>query len=228
MNKQLIGAMVAASTPPKLSVFDVQLSHGRPCPTVTGVAPYLHVGLADLLRDDESLLDAVAAAYPPHRVSWGRYGGSRAMVTISRTAFGQPIDVYGAREDPDSRGLVTFVVDITDSDLADDRTTAKLFRKLTDAALDLVASVRPMLMVMRVEVALDLLLDAPPDLALALFETGWAGLDRLDERRAAGISRALAGTAHREVAGGVYWSGASPETAERLRKAWVRDRQPLA
>ena len=190
------------------------------------MAPYLFVGLADLLRDDGSLLDAVAAAYPPRRVSHGRYGGSRAMVTISRTAFGQPIEVHAARENPDSRGLVTFVVDVTDSDIADERTTGKLFRKITDAAFDLVASVRPMLMVMRVEAAVDELLDAPPDLARVLFTSGWACLDRMDERRAAGFSRAFAETGHRAVAGGVYWSGASPQTAERLRKAWVRDRQP--
>jgi hypothetical protein len=150
------------------------------------------------------------------------------MVTISRTAFGQPIEVYAARENPDNRGLVTFVVDVTDSDIADDRTTEKLFRKITDAAFDLVASVRPMLMVMPVEVAVDELLDAPADLACALFTSGWACLDRMDERRAAGFRRALAETGHREVAGGVYWSGATPATAERLRKAWVRGSPPSA
>jgi hypothetical protein len=191
---------------------------------VAGVAPYLFVGLADLLRDDGSLLDAVAAAYPPHRVSWGRYGGSRPMVTVSRTAFGHPIDVHPAREHPDHRGLVTFTVDITDSDIADDRTVGKLFRKITDAALHLVASVRPMLMVMPVEFAVDELLDAPSGTAWPLFGSGWACVDRMDERRAAGFRRALAGTDHREVAGGISWSGASAETTERLRTAWVRDR----
>jgi hypothetical protein len=79
---------------------------------------------------------------------------------------------------------------------------------------------------MQVEFGVDDLLDAPPDDAPALFGSGWACVDRMDERRAAGFRRALAGTEHREVAGGVYWSGASPQTAERLRKAWVRDREP--
>jgi hypothetical protein len=189
-----------------------------------GVAPYLFVGLADLLRDDEALLDAVAAAYPPRRVSWSRYGGSRTMLTISRTAFGHPIDVYGARENPDNRGLVMFTVDVTDTDVADDRTVQRIFRKVTDAALDLAASVRPMLLAMPVEFGVDDLLDATPDEASALFGSGWACVDRMDQRRAAGFRRALADTEHREAAGGVYWSGASPETAELLRKAWVRDR----
>jgi hypothetical protein len=190
------------------------------------VAPYLFVGLADLLRDDEALLDAVAAAYPPRLISWGRYGGSRTMLTISRTAFGQPIDVYGARENPDHRGLVMFTVDVTDIDIADDRTVRKVYRKITGAALDLVASVRPMLLAMQIEFGVDNLLDAPADDAPALFGSGWACVDRMDERRAAGFRRALADTEHRQAAGGVSWSGASPQTAERLRKAWVRDREP--
>lgn len=190
------------------------------------MAPYLHVGLADLLRDDASLLEAVAAAYPPRRVTWDRHGGSRPMVTVAGTAFGQPIDVHPARAHPDHRGLVTFVVDITGADVADDRTVERMYRKLTGAAMALVGAVRPMLMVTQVEAAVDELLDAPPALAGSLFAAGWVCVDRLDERRAAGFTRALAGTEHREVAGGISWSAASGETAERLRKAWVRDRPP--
>jgi hypothetical protein len=189
---------------------------------VVAVAPFLFVGLADLMRDDGSLLDAVAAAYPPRRVSWREGGAYPLLLTVSRTDFGHAIHVHAARPRPDGRGLVTFTVDLATVDGVQDRAAAKALRRIDDALVSLAAAVRPMLLVSRVEFAVDELFDAAPEDA-AIFASGWACPQRMDERRAAGFRRVLAGTAHEEIGGGIRWSGASPETAERLRAVWVRD-----
>jgi hypothetical protein len=183
------------------------------------VAPYLDVGLADLLRDDRSLLAAVAAAFPRRHVRWG---DGDASVSVSRTGFGRPIHVRAARERPDDRGLVSFTVDLTDIDVADEKTRTRTYRRVDETLCALAAAARPMVMVAREEFPVDELLDLSAGAAWYLFRSGWVCVERMDERRAAGFRRELAGIEHHESDGVLRWTGASAEAAERLRKVWVR------
>jgi hypothetical protein len=200
------------------------------------MGPWLDVALADLEWDDAYLLDRVAAAYPPQRVTWSG-NTERPVVTIARTGFGAPISLgpglagVDGRVEPHSGGLISFSIDIAHIDFGPDpdarsaREERRHMARYRDASIKLADRVRPMLLVRGGQLSFESLLDADV-VDSSPFHSGWACLDRMDERRANGFRWALAGIDHRVTRSGVDWETRSSEVAEQLRLAWSRRPPP--
>lgn len=179
-------------------------------------APYMWIGIWDPDMDDATMLekcgDSLRRAGARVRTERGASGG--LSVEVSRyDAFAEPGEVVGitaSRSVEGSGGLVEFVVSWEYFDTGGRVAAPLAWARFREALAQLIADVRPLIVVCPVECAVDELPDPPAEAAYDLFQTGWVDPTRLAPSQRSAFARVLEGGPRSELVGGWWWSDYAP------------------